>query len=638
MALDAVFLRALTEELRPRMIGVRIDKIHQPARDQIILSLRGNQKLLLCAGANAPRIQFSKMNRENPSTPPMFCMLLRKRLSGGRIAALDQPPMERLIRLEIDTADELGRPGRHTLVLEAMGRRSNLILLDGEGRIVDCLRRVDAELSASRQVLPGLYYRPPAAGDRLPLTEETEAGFREKLSAADPERPVDKFLLDRYFGISPLLAREIAFRACGDTDARLFSLNGTERLSANGAESPPDGKEALWQAFRRLREDVEANRFTPICLKRNGRPFEFACFPILQYGPSMEIERFPDFSSLLDEYYAQREQEERARVRGAELVRAASAARERLKRKLALQEQDYAATQNRDELRICGDLITANLYRMERGERVLACENFYGARYASGAAPSLEKGGGGDHFSAPTVSIPLDPLLTPQQNAAKYYKRYNKAKTAEKYLKEQIALARRDLDYLESVLEELRRAETEQDFLEIREELRQSGFLRQAGKDTASGKGGSGGAGKKSGSGGKGKSGQTGKPGREKTGRPREFRTRSGFAVWVGRSNRQNDALTKNAERGDIWLHTQKIHGSHVILRTEGRTADPETVREAAAIAAYYSQGRESANVPVDYTPVRYVRKPAGGRPGAAVYTTYQTVYVTPRIPEAKEP
>ena len=209
------------------------------------------------------------------------------------------------------------------------------------------------------------------------------------------------------------------------------------------------------------------------------------------------------------------------------------------------------------------------------------------------------------------ASVPLDPLLTPQQNAAKYYKRYTKAKTAEKYLKEQMEAARRDLDYLESVLEELRRAETEQDFAEIRAELRQSGFLRAAGKASAA----------------------SAKAHKEKTGRPREFRTRSGFTVWVGRSNRQNDAITKSADRGDIWLHTQKIHGSHVILRTAGRTADPDTIAEAAAIAAYYSQARESSNVPVDYTPVRYVRKPAGGRPGAALYTTYQTVYVTPAAP-----
>lgn len=568
MPLDAICLQAVVEELRPQLLGLRVDKVHQPARDQVVLLLRG-RRLLLNAGAGAPRIQLTETVRDNPAEPPMFCMLLRKHLTGAKIADLIQPPLERLVRLELDVADDFGRPGRRTLVLEAMGRRSNLILLDGEGRVIECLRRVDADMSARRQVLPGLYYEPPAAGERLPVTEETEAGFSEKFSAANPERQMDAFLLDSYFGVSPLMARELAFRASGETDGRLCA---------------PGGREALWRAVEAFLSAVRENRFTPICIRREGRPVEFSCLPVRQYGGAVETEVYDSFSHLLDDFYETRERQERTRQRGADLIRAASTARDRLRRKLGQQEKDYAATLDRDKLRICGDLITANLYRMERGQGRLVCENYY------------DEAGG-------EAVIPLDPLLTPQQNAAKYYRRYTKAKTAERYLREQMDIARRDLEYLESVLEEIGLAETEQDFLDIRGELREAGFLRGQGR----------------------------KESRQRPAKPREFRTSGGFLVLVGRNNRQNDRLTlKEADRRDIWLHTQKLHGSHVILRTGGREAAESDIVEAAKLAAWYSQARESGNVPVDYVQVRYVKKPAGARPGMVVYTGHRTVNVTP--------
>ncbi len=571
MPLDAVCLQAVVEELRPKLLGTRIDKVQQPAKDQVILTGRAG-RLLLNAGAGAPRIQLTGQLRDNPAEPPMFCMLLRKHLTGARFTAIQQPPLERLVRLELDSTDDFGRPGRRTLVLEAMGRRSNLILLDEEGRIIDCLRRVDADMSAARQVLPGLYYEPPASVGRLPLTEETEEGFREKLRTADPERQIDTFLLDTYFGISPLVARELAFRAAGETDRRLFSL---------GAE----GEDRLWAEFQSVVEVIRDSRFTPVCLLREGKPWDFSYLPIRQYGSGAGLVTYDSFSALMDDLYEARERQERIRQRGADLIRTATTARDRLRRKLAQQEKDHAATQEREQLRICGDLITANLYRMERGQSRLETENYY------------DPEGG-------KITIPLDPLLTPQQNAAKYYKRYTKAKTAEKYLREQMAIARRDLTYLESVLAEIAAAETEQDFNDIRRELRDAGFLRSQGK---------------------------GKKEQLKAARPREFRTTTGFRVLVGRNNRQNDKLTlKDADRRDVWLHTQKIHGSHVILCTEGREADADTIVEAAKIAAWFSQARESGNVPVDYTAVRNVKKPAGARPGMVIYPTYQTVNVTP--------
>ena len=568
MPLDAICLQAVVQELKPLLTGQRIDKVQMPARDQAVLTLRAG-RLLLNAGAGAPRLQMTALTRENPAEPPMFCMLLRKHLVGARVMDITQPPLERLVRLELDSADDFGRPGHRTLVLEAKGRRSNLILLDEEGRIIDCLRRVDAEMSAARQVLPGLFYLPPASQGRLPVTEETEAGFQEKLSAAAPERQIDAFLLDSYFGISPLIARELAFLAAGETDARLFGLG-------------PEGERRLWNELEKLVADIRENRFTPVGLKRNGEPLDFSYRPIRQYGDAVEQEVYDDFSALMDDFYAQRERRERLRQRGADLTRAASTARDRLRRKLAAQEKEYAQTQERDQLRLWGDLITANLYRMERGQRVLETENYY------------DPEGG-------MVKVPLDPLLTPQQNAAKYYKRYNKAKTAEKYLREQMSIARRDLEYLESVLEELERAETDQDFSDIREELRQAGFLRKQGKKQVS-----------------------------RPARPLEFRTSGGLRVLVGRSNRQNDRLTHDADRRDLWLHTQKIHGAHVILCTGGREVDAASLEEAAGLAAWYSQAKSSANVPVDCTAVKNVKKPAGSRPGMVTYTNFRTLYVTP--------
>ncbi len=568
MAIDAICLQAVAGELRPQLLGLRVDKVHQPARDQVVLLFRG-KRLLLNAGAGAPRLQLTEILRDNPAEPPMFCMLLRKHLSGARVAGLTQPPLERLVKIEFDASDELGRAGRRTLVLEAMGRRSNLILLDGEGRVIDSLRRVDADMSAARQVLPGLFYQPPASTGRLPFLEETEAGFAARFAAAAAEKTLDAFLLDQYFGLSPLMARELAFQAAGDVDARVFQMGGPG---------------PLWRAFEDFQNRVREERFTPVCLLRDGKPLDFACVPVGQYGGAAECVAYPSFSALLDAFYEAREKQERARQRGADLLRAASTARDRLRRKLALQEKEYAATQDRDKLRIQGDLITANLYRMERGQARLECENYYEA-----GAPA---------------SIPLDPLLTPQQNAAKYYKRYAKAKTAEKYLREQMDLARRDLEYLESVLAEIAQAETEADYLDIRAELREAGFLKKQGR---------------------------GKKEKSRPAAPWEFCTSSGLRVLAGRNNRQNDKLTlKDADRRDLWLHTQKIHGSHVILRCAGRTPSEEDIAEAAMVAAWFSQARESGNVPVDYTEVRNVKKPAGGRPGMVIYTTCRTVNVTP--------
>ena len=570
MPLDAICLRAVLNELRPKLIGARIDKVQQPARDQIVLLLRGNLRLLLNAGANQSRIQLTSILRDNPAQPPMFCMLLRKHLVGARVLSIEQPDLERMVILTLQCTDEFGEISQKQLVLECMGRRSNLVLLDAQGRIVECLRRVDADLSAARQLLPGLFYRLPTPLDKLSLLSQEEDSIALARRGGEEEAAVDKWVLDHYTGISPLIARELAFRAGGATDVRFGALSGAQR-------------DTLAQEFADTASAIMEDRYTPVILYRDGKPVDFTYRLIAQYGMETQVETRESFSQMLDEFYDARERQELSARRGRELTHAASVARDRMARKAENLKRDYAATQKRDEFRLRGDLITANLYRMKGGERVLQAENYY------------EDG-------CPLIDIPLDPLLTPQQNAAKNYKQYNKLKTAEFHLREQIEKAENERAYLESVLQELAQAETEQEFNEIRRELQETNYLKKS----------------------------SGKKEQKRAFAPRTFKTSGGLEVLVGRSNVQNDQLTKKADKRDYWFHTQHIHGSHVILRCAGLPPGDEDLREAAMLAAYFSQAKESSGVPVDYCPVKFVKKPAGARPGMVTYDNYRTLYVTP--------
>lgn len=572
MPMDAMFLSAVVRETDAAVTGGRIDKIYQPSRDEIILQIRGpggSCRLLLSANPARPRLQLTRLNWENPAQPPMFCMLLRKYLSGGKILALRQPPMERAAELQIEAADEMGDKVRRRLVLEAIGRKTNLLLLDGEGRIVDCLRRTDADLTQARPLLPGMFYRdpPPQPGKRDPRA--LTGAERADILSGGLDTPADQFLLDRFMGISPLIAREIAFEALGDVDAPA------------GA-----GAEKLLDRLSALVDKVAAGQVQPTLLRREGKPVDFTFRPILQYGPGTESVACPTFGDLLDGYYQERETADRVKQKGQDLIKPLTQARDRLARKMALQEKELAETKNRDRYRLSGELITANLYRMKKGERVLTAQNWYDPE-------------GGE------IDISLDPRKTPQQNAARYFKLYNKAKTAEEMLTIQLEKGALEKEYLDSVLESVSRAQGDRDLEEIRLELTETGYLRRKSKAKDRMK-------------------------RPAT-KPLEFRTSAGLRVSVGRNNLQNDRLTtKTAGKWDWWFHTQKIHGAHVILWTEGGEPDEQSVREAAQLAAWFSQGKEGKKVPVDYTPVKYVKKPAGARPGMVVYTTYRTAYVDP--------
>ncbi len=582
MPLDALCLSGVISELNTALAGAKVDKIYQPGRDEIVLALRspvqGNVRLLLSANPAQPRAHLTQLTLENPDKPPMFCMLLRKHLSGARLLTVEQVPLERVARFRFEALNELGDRVERALVLEAITHKSNLLLLDGDGRILDCIRRVDSGLDPhtgqmGRILQPGMFYRlPPAQSKADPLALDREK-LEQLLAQAPEESQADRWLLDTFGGLSPLICRELAYRAGGETDARLHLMG-------------PQGRARLLDQVEMLQKLIRENSYTPTLISMDGRAKDFTFLPILQYEGAAQAEPQPSFSQLLDSFYEQRERLDRVKQKGQDLIRSVSNARDRTRRKIANQEKELTATLDRDRLRELGDIITSNFYQMERGMTRLRAVDFYDPE-------------------GKEIDIKLDPLLTPQQNAAKYYKDYNKAKTAEAMLTIQLEKGRKELDYLNSVLESIALAEGERDLLEIRQELTDTGYLRRQGKA------------------------------RERTKRlaskPMEFRSSTGMRISVGKNNTQNDLLTcKLAGKNDIWFHTQKIHGSHVILWTDGGQPDLQSLNEAAILAAWFSQGRDSGKVPVDYTPVRYVKKPGGARPGMVIYTTYETAQVAP--------
>ena len=571
MPFDAVFLSAVAEELRPVLIGARIDKIQQPARDTVLLHLRNKERLLLSANVNRPRIHLTGASFDNPAQPPMFCMLLRKHLSGGRISALCQPPAERSIDITLDCTDEMGVPCQKHLILELMGRNSNLILTGPDGRVIDCLRRVDFEMSELRQVLPGLFYREPPRQDKLIPWEQDRETLSKLLSKVAEPKKLDKWLLDSFAGLSPLVARELSYGFCGETDCNILSLD-KEKLA-----------EYLAQELRLSRE------MCPILLSlEDGKPKDFSYRPIFQYGSYMSQRNMESFSALLDEFYTETDRSDRMRQKSQSLRKTVSNLLERTLRKLELQKKELEATYDRERLRRMGDIVTANLHAIERGQLRLQAVDFYDEEMKE-------------------IEIPLKPELSPQQNAARFYKDYTKAKNAEKMLTTQIERGQQEAHYLAAVLETLSRAENERDLSEIRAELEDGGYVRPADR----------------------KKNVKQKP--SPVGKPMEFRSTEGYPIWVGRNNRQNDQLTlKIAHKQDIWLHVQKFHGSHAVIHCQGQPVSDDTVTEAAMLAAYYSEAREGQNVPVDVTTVRFLKKPNGAKPGMVIYEKDRTVIVTP--------
>lgn len=577
MALDGVFLRHLKEEIGTSLLGTRVDRVFQPNRDELILAFRGFSaayKLLISARANSARVNLTTIPVENPQQPPMLCMLLRKKLQGAKLLEITQPDLERALMLKFDSVNELGDHVELTLAVEIMGRYSNIILVDENGKIIDALKRVDAEMSSERLVLPGLLYRLPPPQDKLSMLTCTVEEIMARIDALPRDMELSKALMSVLQGISPIIAREVENSAGLGHEVYVKSM------------TPPQRRRTEMYVTTLMETAKNVSGTPHIVIDPQNKPKDFAFMDIRQYGSAMTVSEKKSFSEMLDAFYAERDQIERMRVKSQDLLRLLANHADRLSRKIANQQTELSACAERDTLRIKGDLLSANMYAIQKGETSVKLQNFYDENLAE-------------------LEIALDPALTPQQNAQKYYKNYRKAKTAEEKLTEQIGLAQTELTYIDSVFESLALAENERDLNEIRAELAEQGYVRcKAGKKNQK---------------------------QPALSAPLKFKTSDGFTVLVGRNNRQNDKLTmKDANNNDIWFHTKNIPGSHTVLVTDGKAPTETAMEEAAVLAAQHSRAKDSAQVPVDYTQIRYVSKPQGAKPGMVIYVQYKTVYVDP--------
>ncbi|MBC8570179.1 Rqc2 family fibronectin-binding protein [Zongyangia hominis] len=574
MALDAVYLSFLRDEIIETALEARVDKIYQPSREEIVLALRfrgGTAKLLLSASASSPRVHFTKIPLENPKAPPMFCMLLRKHLGAGKLMGVRQDGMERILFFDFETINELGDLTTTTVVMEIMGRHSNIIITDKDGKILDAIKRIDESMSSVRQVLPGMRYALPPQQHKKSLLlhapDEIVEGVR---NGRDVE--LSKALMEQIQGISPIVAREAAY----------YATRGIERaVSELGSEQWDRLKFVLGNFTQTVKE--RAPHFTMVT-DLKGKPKDFAFLPVHQYGHSMLTQDFESPSALLDSFYSERDRIERMKQRSHDLLKLLMNTSERITRKIATQREELRESDNREQLRVFGDLLAANAHTLEKGQRKAVLANFY------------EEG-------SPLVEIPLDPLRTPIQNSQHYYTEYRKAATAQEKLTELIAKGEEELIYIESVFDLVTRTTGESELAAIREELSSQGYIKN----------------------------YRARNKRPEKLSPLKYRSSDGFTILCGRNNLQNDRLTlKDSRNFDIWFHTQKIPGSHTVILTEGREVPDRTLEEAAVIAAYNSRARESAKVPVDYTQVKNVKKAPGAKPGMVIYDRFQTAVVDP--------
>ncbi len=569
MAFDAGFLRAVTCEIEERLNDAKVEKITQPSQDEINMTFRRfgkTERLCIRAGSNMPRLSLTASVKENPATPPMFCMLLRKHLGGAKLLHAVQMGYERIVRLTFSAYDEMGYVTEKHLICEIMGKYSNLMLLDVNDRILGVLRPVDFSTSRVRQVLVGMTYEmPPAQDKRLPL-EETREAFLSSYYAADPDLSAEKYLTAAYLGTSAQVARQLVYLAAGRSDASLAACG-----------------ERLWDVFDNWFARVRAQEYTPtLAVGRDGAVLDFSYANISYFGERAEAHAYPDFGTLLDAAFTEREKSERIRARAADLYGILSRAIARLERKCEAQQGELADAREGDAWKTRGDLVTANLWQLKRGDTRLVAVDY-------AVDPPCE------------VTIELDSRLTPAANAQRFYKFYNKAKHARATLAEQIAHSREEIQYLESVEAFLDAAESEQDLMEIREELYRAGYASRM-KGYA--------------------------PPKQVKLRPMEFTSPSGYRVLVGRNNTQNDHLTHHlASKGDLWFHAKGVPGSHVILFCDGEEPPAEDYTFAATLAATHSRA-EGDSVAVDYTRVRYVKKPPASKPGYVTYSTNYTAYV----------
>lgn len=584
MALDGALLRQIKHELEGCLIGSRVDKIHQFSREEMVFVLRLREpaadgarsaKLYLSAGADSPRLHLTSSSFENPKSPPMFCMLMRKHLGSAKLLEIRQVGLDRILHLIFETRNEMGDLIELTVAIEIMGRHSNIILIDENGRVIDSIKRIDDTMSSVRPILPGVRYTLPPAQDKLDLITSTPEQIEQRLIEGK-DTPLSKALLAAVQGVSPIVCREVAN----------YVFVGDDRVIS---EMTPDHFDRLRFFLSRVILMARDYTGTPTSvIDSRKKPMDFSFLDIHQYGGSMFTRTYDSYSQLLDDFYTQRDNIQRMRHRSSDLLKVLANTADRIARKLSLQQKELADCSDRETWKIYGDLISANLYSIQKGDRTARLINFYDEEQSE-------------------VVIPLDPRKTPVQNAQKYYGEYRKADTAEKKLRELIEEGQQEAVYIDSVFDALTRAQTNDELTAIRAELAEQGYLR--------------------------KKGSAAKKGKEPKLAPKRYRSDDGFTILVGRNNVQNDQLTLKEARGrDYWFHTKNIPGSHTIVVSDGQEVPDSTLHQAAILAAVNSKAAESSQVPVDYTLIKNVKKPRGAKPGMVIYVSYQTAYVTPDL------
>ncbi len=577
MALDGIFINFLVNEISENLIGSKVDKVHQPTKNELVLIMRSRQgmyKLFLTADANAPRFHIIENAPENPQTPPMLCMLLRKKLVGATLTEIEQYGLDRVVLFKFNATNEIGDKVKLTLAVEIMAQHSNIILINEENKVIDAIKRVDAEKSSYRLVLPGAIYKLPPEQNKLDIRKEKETVVADLILNLQNTR-LSSAILKTIQGVSPLLSREIAIRVT-EEDKFVSELNETE-------------KQKLVEVLAKFKVMLTANMPEPtIILDKTEKPLEFSFLPVLQYGADFKSIKKNTLSELLDGFYSEKDRVNRTRSKASELFKQLDSLIERTVRKLNNRREELKQCENREEIKIKAELITASQYMLKKGDSVYEVYNYY--------------------ENNALLKIDVVPALTPTQNAQKYYKEYKKACTAENMLIKLVEEGESELEYLESVKDLLLRSTLEREFNEIKEELASQGFL---------------------------KSKNNGKKQMKKAALPPlEFKTSQGLTVLVGRNNTCNDKLTfKTGRKGDIWLHAQKAPGSHVLLVADGNEVPDDAIVEAAEIAAYFSSIKDSTIATVDYTDVKNIKKPNGAKPGFVVYYTYYSVNVKPKNP-----
>ena len=572
MALDGIYLHFLKTELKEALIGAKAEKIYQPAKNELVVALRtrtNSYRLFFSCAGNSSRVNLTDYSPDNPQKPPMLCMLLRKHLTGAVLTDIRQQGFDRVLFFDFDAVNEIGDRVKLCLVIEIMAQHSNIILVGGDGKIIDAFRRMDDEKSV-REVLPGgTYILPPMFVKENILDCDIKSVVQK---VGESEKLASKELLNTVQGLSPLVCREIISKVC-ENDIQGVSLNFSQL-------------DRLENELNELRGRIEENRCVPFLLSdSDGKPYDFSYMPINQYSDALETKELNTLSSLLDSFFYERDRVERTKRRAGDLYKTLTNAVERVARRINNQTAELKECDNKEQLRIFAELITANQYSLEKGVSFYELPNYYDENKP--------------------VIIPVNPALPPQKNAQKYYKDYKKAHTAEKMLKNLIDDGKKELQYLESALDSLSRSETEAELAAIRTELTDAGYIRNRKQN---------------------------KQQKQKELPFIEYTTSDGFRVAVGRNNVQNDKLTfRTANNHDMWLHVQGFAGSHTVIFSDRKEITDTAILEAAGVAAYHSKARELKNVPVDYTLIKNIKKPNGSPYGFVVYYTYNTVTVDPK-------